>query len=477
MNGSVRAALAITAAAVFCVALAQAAEPDSEPGRRIAVWGSSVANGVGDEPGHGGYAGRLGALLEARGWAVFNQSHNGDNTRTIAERFTAGDAAQPDTDYLTAVAPDYVIIGLSLGNEGIAQCQLGQTHRCTSTMGDAEAVMAQFTSGLQSLIERSRAAGIAPIVALPYARSDFWEREYAFTRRVNLLISAWDVPSINMLGAVDDGQGRWARGVWGDPFHPNAAGHREMLHAVVPTLFAALEAGKPVPAKIGNGYARVRADIDAPVTYSVDDTMRSFTLTFAVRPESEGVIAAVSGNTLDANYSIVRRSYGDFSWDTESLDLAPSTKRFDALLDIESGELTYTSSAGSSISLPFVNPGKWQYVTVTHYVARGETLLYVNGQLAGKVAEHLQPDRFVIGGPGANASGNKAARADYRDLMIHRAGSTGDEVAALHGGALLRASLEVYAPLSAQGSPTSFNLAQSLVELAVHPEVRFLSSD
>jgi lysophospholipase L1-like esterase len=122
-------------------------------------------------------------------------------------------------------------------------------------MGDAEAVMAQFTSGLQSLIERSRAAGIAPIVALPYARSDFWEREYAFTRRVNLLISAWDVPSINMLGAVDDGQGRWARGVWGDPFHPNAAGHREMLHAVVPTLFAALEAGKPVPAKIG---ARLR---------------------------------------------------------------------------------------------------------------------------------------------------------------------------------------------------------------------------
>ena len=48
-------------------------------------------------------------------------------------------------------------------------------------------------------------------------------------------------------GAIDDGYGRWARGFTPEPIHPNAAGHTEMFHAFVPTLFDALEKGKPSP--------------------------------------------------------------------------------------------------------------------------------------------------------------------------------------------------------------------------------------
>ena len=43
--------------------------------------------------------------------------------------------------------------------------------------------------------------------------------------------------------------------------------------------------------------------------------------------------------------------------------------------------------------------------------------------------------------------------------MVHRAGLNADEVGALHGGALLQASLELYAPLSDGGFE---NRAQSL---------------
>ena len=163
---------------------------ETERSHRIAIWGSSVANGSGDELAQGGYAGRLAALLEPRGWTVINQSRGGDSTVTITPRFEPGDAADPDTKYLTTANPAYVVIGLSLGNEGIAQCQWGQSKGCTSSLAEADTIYKQFATGMERLISRARAAGMTPIIALPYARSDFSEREYGYTRRMNLLINS-----------------------------------------------------------------------------------------------------------------------------------------------------------------------------------------------------------------------------------------------------------------------------------------------
>ena len=93
-------------------------------------------------------------------------------------------------------------------------------------------------------------------------------------------------------------------------------------------------------------------------------------------------------------------------------------------------------------------------------VARGETLLFVDGDLAGSVAERLQPEEFVLGGAGvmANAAPDQA---DYKDWMIHHAGLNADEARAVYAGTLLQASLEIYAPLSGVGDAVAENLAQS----------------
>src|SRR5215813_15486433 len=87
---------------------------------RIAVFGSSVANGTGDELGKEGYTGRLRAMLAPHGWEVLNQSRGGDNTVTMTPRFTPDGEPAPNTRYLLPVHPEYVLLGLSLGNEGIA---------------------------------------------------------------------------------------------------------------------------------------------------------------------------------------------------------------------------------------------------------------------------------------------------------------------------------------------------------------------
>src|SRR3546814_11216510 len=71
---------------------------------------------------------------------------------------------------------------------------------------------------------------------------------------MNLKIHQWNVPSINLLGAIDDLSGHWMDGFWADGFHPNDAGHAEMAYTIVPSFFDALESGKPSPVKVeGSG--------------------------------------------------------------------------------------------------------------------------------------------------------------------------------------------------------------------------------
>ena len=159
---------------------------DGERPRRIALWGSSVPNGTGDELALGGYTGRLRELLEPRGWEVLNVSRGGDNTITITPRFEPEGEPDPGTRYLTPVDPGYVVIALSLGNEGIMRCPPGQpSPRCADSREAADAVAQQFADGLLRLIARAREHGIVPVIGLTYTRGDFTEAEYAHTRATN----------------------------------------------------------------------------------------------------------------------------------------------------------------------------------------------------------------------------------------------------------------------------------------------------
>ncbi len=228
----------------------------------------------------------------------------------------------------------------------------------------------------------------------------------------------------------------------------------------------ALAAGKPRPvASTAAGFARVRGGAEAPLSFSPSDTMRSFSVSFLVRASGDGTVAAVAGQTLD--YAVARREYGRRRQLVDVYNLAPSgqTRTRVAVTD---GRLTYTSSSGEAVaSRVSAVDGGWHHVVLSHYVARGETLLFVDGDLAGSVAERLQPEEFVLGGAGvmANAAPDQA---DYKDWMIHRAGLNADEARALYAGTLLQASLEIYAPLRGAGDAVAENLAQSASVIEVN---------
>jgi lysophospholipase L1-like esterase len=424
---------------------------------RIAVFGSSVANGTGDELGKEGYTGRLRAMLVSRGWEVLNQSRGGDNTLTMAPRFAPEGSPAPNTRYLLPVHPRYVLLGLSLGNEGIANVK---------TKDEKDAIFKQFETGMKGFITRSRENHIVPVVTSCYTRMDFTEVEYEYTRRMNLLINSWDVPSVNFLGAVDDGTGKWAKGFWYDSLHPNASGHEELTTTFVPTLFDALEKGKPAPAmSTPPGFVRA-SGAQAPITFTPGETMHPFALVLRARSQAEGAVAAVEGTTLEARTETKKIERGNRgAVGIEETTLSPG-RPFSAVVGVTGGVWSYRAADGTTVASTVRADANWHTVVVSHYTARGETLFFVDGQLAGRSSERLQPKRFVIGGPGSAVHGlAPSSQVDLKDLMIYRSALNADEVAALRKGSMLQASLEVYAPLAdarlATGTALE-NRAQSL---------------
>jgi lysophospholipase L1-like esterase len=446
-----RSALASSLIAVILIAGGLAPlhgqKPPAQP-RRIAVFGSSVANGTGDDLGKEGYTGRLRELLAPRGWEVLNQSRGGDNTKTMAPRFAPEGAPDPKVRYLLTVNPGYALLGLSLGNEGI---QNG------TTKAEKDAIYNQFESGMRGFVDRSRQNHIIPIITLCYTRNDFTPVEYEYTRRMNLTINGWDVPSVNFLGAVDDGTGKWAKGFWHDALHPNAAGHDELARTFVPTLFDAIEQGKAAPARsTAVGFAHVGGGATA-ISFAPQESMHPFAFGVTVRATRDGSVASVSGSTLTATLAMKSEERGGgrgaLQFETTTLTNAGP---FLATIGVRDGVWIYKGANGTIVRSEVKADARPHRVLISHYTARGETLFFVDGKLAGATAERLEPKNFALGGPGD---------ADFRELMVYRSALNADEVAAIESGKMLQASLEVYSPLADAAFPSGGavkNLAQSL---------------
>jgi hypothetical protein len=239
-----------------------------------------------------------------------------------------------------------------------------------------------------------------------------------------------------------------------------------MFYAFVPTLFEALEQGKSAPVRPADahGFARITAGV-APLTFEPPDTMHPFSIGVTVRASDEGTVATIQGTTLVARSELIQGPARSFQTTTLHPDRA-----FTSALGIQNGKWIYRSASGAIVDSGVRADGQWHDVLLSHFTARGETLLYVDGKLGGRIAERLEPRRFVIGGPGGAGAPAAPRQADYRDALIYRAGLNDDEAAALHQGQLLHASLEIYSPLD-EGAFTAgsiiANRAQSLTALKV----------
>ncbi|MBN2164176.1 MAG: hypothetical protein JXR25_13580 [Pontiellaceae bacterium] len=396
----------------------------------VVVVGSSVASGSGANPQSDGWAYRLKSLLEGEpvvtdsviDWSVYNASIGGDTTTKVLARFDS-DVSGP---YAGA---EVVMIGLSLANEGL--------------IGSAspQSVFDSFKNGLTTIVNRCREEGFYPVITLCYPQNLYSADEYAWVRRMNLLLNTWDVPCVNFLGAIDDGNGHWVAGYYADDGHPNSLGHLEMYSAIVPTFFDAVLAGKTNTADWAGtrGYLRLQqgASSTSPLAYAPAHEYRSLTLSFRLRTTDTGTVAAIESAGTSA------------------------------ALEIREGELVYIAPTGAETSIAVsLNDGSWHDLALSHRKPTAETLLFVDGRLMATVSGSLGAESFVVGGPGS-VVGRAAAplQADYQDVAIYRAAWTEDEALAQSSGALQQASLDVLATLNDGAGIT--NTAQSVAVMSL----------
>ncbi|MBQ9667483.1 MAG: family 43 glycosylhydrolase [Prevotella sp.] len=381
---------------------------------RISAFGSSVCNGQG-ATGNKGYAYLYGEQLRQRyadgvtenPFYVSGISIGGNTTQMLLDRY----------DEMTRDHSRYVVVGLSMGNEGI--------HEAT----DKQRVLNQFSQNLQTIVRQIRQDGKVPVVMNNYTRGDFTADDYTYIKKMNLQIHEWDVASVNTLGAIDDGAGHWASGYMQDNAHPTTNGHREFLYAMPPSLFDALAAGKPQPER-DQSQSMTLGD-GATLCWAVEGTVHPFTVSLRFR-------GADAGRLLRFQLTAAARQ-GSVDIDDE-------------------GHLVYTNPAGRKITTAsVVTPGQWHTVTLTHYYAQGRTLLYLDEEAAeAEVRERLSSISQVWAGD----SDRPSLSRDVSELFFWRSAFTPEEVAAHCQGRLLKSSLEIYVPC--RSAVDLVNRAQSL---------------
>ena len=391
--------------------------PNREP-RKIVYMGSSVARGQG-APGDQGYAFQVARLLGERAasgaggdFGYANVSVGGNRTTDVLARY--------DRD-LVPQCGGYVVFGLSLANEGIR--------------GGGQAVYEQFRDNLRLLVDKARGDGYQPVVVSNYARGDYDAGDYEFIKRINIEIAQWDVPSVNVLGALDDGNGRWPAGYAADNGHPNLAGHEEFAKSFVPSLFDALEAGKPAPQRMPS--AGITPDgICIVIEGAGNRRVESFTQAFEYKSEVPGPIAT-------------------------AISVASAEPTEIAELEIDSsGQLIYQHDDGQTLrSTSVINDGAWHDIALTYYHASERTALYLDGQQVGELDASWQYNPgFLLG-----IVGDASTR--IRQLYSYRAGMNADEIALVAADSMLTSSLEIYAPLDSSSIDPYANFAQSLSTL------------
>jgi uncharacterized protein YjdB len=389
---------------------------------KIIVMGSSVPSGTG-ATNNQGYIYLYNQQLKQRytqnkgaNWNVVNMSIGGNSTIDVTGRV--------DRD-LYPQDGRYVIFALSLGNEGI--------HGSSNQQG----VFDQWKNNMLSLITATRAKGLVPIVTNNYTRGDFDLSDYGYVKKLNLLIQEWDVPSINLLGAIDDGAGRWATGYQYDVAHPNDAGHAELSYAMIPSLYDALKVGKQFPQRANGNYMTFDNTSGADqLVYTPDNIVHSFTISVDVKTTGTGTIASFKQGLA---FGLLK-------------------------IDATTGTIVYQSPTGMILKgAVSAIDGQWHKITLTHFYARGETDLYSDNIFIGKLTEKLIPSIFTLNDL------NSPAIINYRDWFFYRSGMNKDEIAALNNGKMLKSSLELYAPLDGQAIQSAdpfANLAQSTTSIS-----------
>lgn len=409
---------------LFCIGPVNAARisgSDSTGSKTIVIAGSSVATGWVTSykekyDMQNGYAARLARQLASEGWTVINKSRPGFTTADVLASF----------DKYIEPRPDILFIGLSMANEGL-------------TSDNPDSVLNRFSNGLLKILSMCNQKGIQPVVGLCYANNDYSPLHYDYIRRMNATINSWQVPCINFLGSLNNGQGHFPEGYTFDAGHPDNRGHEELFLAIPPSLFDALMTGKKVPemSRFRTPELFTSKVLNSNVMYVPSDVVHSFAFSFCARASRPATLATIV------------HTQGVFTLLVNS--------RGKAALE-ENNKVVFESKG-------VVLDGLHHFLINHNYLNR-QIEWWIDGELAFAQHEQMEPICFEVH--------TSDKHTDIRNFLIYRASLHADEIMTVATGVPPLASLE-YAALAnnpSEGWPISANQAAATCEATLDTEVK-----
>lgn len=393
---------------------------------KISVFGSSIANGKGSDS-YCGYASLYGKLLAAR-----HEKGMSDNAFFMSSVSVDAGAISYHSgryDDLYRNFGRYAIMGFSTGEERVQGGAVPTD------------IVSKYHSSLLRLIDQARADGIVPVVINMTPHSKFIPTEYNAVLSENLALHEIDCPTVNAMGAVNDGTGKFVEGYSSSASVPNAEGHNEIMRAIVPSLFDALAAGKPQPVR--NLANKIELAGNAVLAFEPEEGLHSFTIAVRYNTKTPGTMLSF----------------------TEATAPTAGIVAFE-----EDGTVVYTSPNGTKVSnKPSNNPinGSDRILFLYHNYAAGKTTIYLDNKAIGTADEKIEVKSFTIG----DADSEESSMRNISEVAMWRAAFV-DKERVMHVGyknRLLKSSLEIYTAPNAHEAETT--IVEGATSAAILPNM------
>lgn len=390
--------------------------------KKVMIYGSSVALGEGSTGGNTGWAQKLATELTSRGFTVKNHSIPANATVDLINRFY--------TDVVPE-NPDFLVISLGLGNEGLVA-------------GDKEAVYNSFKTGLQKLIFMCRQQGIIPILGNSYSNNNYTATDYNYVKQINSELDSWGVPVFDFLGADNDLTGKWISGSFADALHPNDIGHQAFYKSIPPSMFDALVDYDYKKLKPSSGAIKIgtEASLENPIQGIIDGAIESFTFAMWFKvDDSAGYGKAFVGFGTGA--SRIRNP--------NAVDVPPIDG------------LRYTTNSGTDLAMgSSVKPeitNRWYHIAVVYSSITQTSRVYLDGVFQGEVADVISLSTLTIAGrsPSGFASLN-AVNTNFKDILLYRSRLTDGQIKQLYNGDIIKSSLEIYSPMGDKNISVNYRI-------------------
>jgi lysophospholipase L1-like esterase len=318
------------------------------------------------------------------------------------------------------IQPDFVIIQLTIGNEGIY------------SNSDKTKIYHQFKENMIKIINMVKQIGATPIVIGQAPTKNYNDLYYKYGLKITEEIASMGVHVIDLMGNLAKENGKPFDQVMNDNLHYNDLGQEYIVNAFPPTLLKKAKIQEGGFLKEQNGYIRLGNELytDLPIYFEPDEPLKNFTFFcwFRYAKPNHGVVPSnasgvVSFNNSDRLYVV---SGNENEW-----------------------RLTNNSGSGDSkFNSTEIQWNKWISLAISYHAEDNQYIVYCNGREIGRYTADVGvlTKLTLAGREGAELK--TLRNADFKNVLLYRTRLNAQQIKRLHEGEYLQMSMELFAPMN-----------------------------